>query len=69
MKPWIPTLHMRILLFGKNGQVGTALEPRLQHLGSVVSLGRSDLELTDIDSIGQCIADLIPLECNLSDDK
>ncbi|NOZ11740.1 MAG: dTDP-4-dehydrorhamnose reductase [Gammaproteobacteria bacterium] len=51
---------MRILLFGKNGQVGSALEPRLQHLGSVVSLGRSDLDLTDIDGIGRCIAEHQP---------
>ncbi|HEC12687.1 MAG TPA: dTDP-4-dehydrorhamnose reductase [Acidiferrobacteraceae bacterium] len=51
---------MRILLFGKNGQVGSALEPRIQRLGSVVSLGRSDLDLTDIDGIGRCIAEHQP---------
>ncbi len=38
---------MRILLFGKHGQVGKALVPLLQPLGDVLSLGRADLDVAD----------------------
>jgi dTDP-4-dehydrorhamnose reductase len=42
---------MRILLFGKNGQVGQALEPLLQPLGDVTSIGHEDLDVADSDKL------------------
>lgn len=42
---------MRILLFGKNGQVGHALEPLLQPLGEVISIGHEDLDVADSDRL------------------
>lgn len=38
---------MRILLFGKNGQVGKALVPLLQPLGDLISVGHEDLDVAD----------------------
>jgi dTDP-4-dehydrorhamnose reductase len=38
---------MKILLFGKNGQVGKALAPLLQPLGDVISMGHEDLNVAD----------------------
>lgn len=38
---------MRLLLTGRNGQVGAELEPRLARLGELVALGRSELDLSD----------------------
>ena len=42
---------MRIVLFGKNGQVGRALVPLLHPLGEVISLGRRELDLTDAEKL------------------
>ena len=42
---------MKILLFGKNGQLGQELQRLLPSMGETVALGRSDLELHDIASL------------------
>lgn len=42
---------MRILLTGKNGQIGSALERALAPLGRVVATGRAGLDLLDLNSI------------------
>lgn len=38
---------MRILLFGKNGQVGKALVPLLMPLGGIVAMGHKDVDVAD----------------------
>ena len=50
----------RILLIGKNGQVGYELARSLQSLGEVVALDRSQMDLADFDRIRQVIRDLAP---------
>jgi dTDP-4-dehydrorhamnose reductase len=42
---------MRILLFGKHGQVGRALVPLLRPVGDVTSLGHRDLDVADTDQL------------------
>ena len=42
---------MRILLTGKNGQIGSALERALAPLGQVVATDRAGLDLLDLNSI------------------
>jgi dTDP-4-dehydrorhamnose reductase len=42
---------MRILLFGKNGQVGKALAPLLQPLGDVIAVGREHIDLVNSDQL------------------
>ena len=51
----------RILLIGKNGQIGSALEPLLAPLGELTALGRSDLDLANPDDIRRAISSLRPL--------
>lgn len=46
---------MKILLFGKNGQVGRELQRSLAPLGELVCLGREDLDLANQDAIRECI--------------
>jgi dTDP-4-dehydrorhamnose reductase len=46
---------MKILLIGKNGQVGTELQRTLLPLGEVCALGRSDVDLQDMDSLKQAL--------------
>lgn len=46
---------MKILLFGKNGQVGRRLYNVLLPLGELVALGSSDLDLRDFDKLRECI--------------
>jgi len=50
----------RILLIGKNGQVGYELERSLQSLGDVIALDRLQLDLTDFKKIGTVIRGLSP---------
>ena len=42
---------MRILLFGKHGQVGRALAPLLQPLGDILSVGHADMNVADPDKL------------------
>lgn len=51
---------MKILLFGRNGQLGASLAAALAPLGAVQALGRSDVDLADPASIEQCIRDIGP---------
>lgn len=48
---------MRILLTGRSGQVGSALERALAPLGEIRPYGRKDLDLLDLNSIGSRIRD------------
>ena len=51
---------MRILLSGRNGQVGWELERSLAPLGEVVALDRAQLELSDETSIRRVVQDTKP---------
>ena len=42
---------MKILLLGKDGQVGTELQRTLLPLGQVIAIGRSDLNLEDLPGL------------------
>jgi dTDP-4-dehydrorhamnose reductase len=53
-------MTLRILLTGKNGQVGSELARFLPSIGEVVALGRAELDLTRADSIRRVIAQLRP---------
>lgn len=46
---------MKILLFGRNGQVGRALSPLLPQLGDLVALGRDEADFTDPAAIAALI--------------
>ena len=51
---------MRIVLLGKNGQLGWELERTLPLLGEVVSLDRKQLDLCDLHAIQNTLDDLRP---------
>jgi dTDP-4-dehydrorhamnose reductase len=51
---------MRILLIGKNGQLGHELLPVLTALGEVKAVGREALDLENSDAIRQIIRDVCP---------
>ena len=51
---------MRIVLIGKNGQLGWELQRTLPVLGEVIALGRTDLDLSVPDSIRKSITTLKP---------
>jgi dTDP-4-dehydrorhamnose reductase len=55
---------MKILLFGKDGQVGFELNKSLTSLGELISLGRGSIsycgDLTNLDGISQSIRDIRP---------
>ena len=42
---------MKILLTGKNGQVGFELQKKISALGEVIATDREELDLTDLDAI------------------
>ena len=46
---------MKLLLLGKTGQVGWELQRALRPLGRLVSLGRADLDLCNLDAVRACI--------------
>jgi dTDP-4-dehydrorhamnose reductase len=50
----------RILLTGRNGQVGWELQRTLVPLGEVIALDRRELDLTSPDSISQTVRDVRP---------
>ncbi|MES2356542.1 MAG: dTDP-4-dehydrorhamnose reductase [Pseudomonadota bacterium] len=51
---------MRILLTGKNGQVGWELQRTLAILGDVIALDRNGMDLSNADSIRQAIRQIKP---------
>src|SRR3989338_9664145 len=51
---------MKILLFGKNGQVGWELQRTLAPLGELIALGQQEMDLTDPDSITRVIRQIRP---------
>ena len=51
---------MRIVLIGKNGQLGWELQRTLPILGEVIALGRNDLDLSIPNSIPKIITTLKP---------
>jgi dTDP-4-dehydrorhamnose reductase len=46
---------MKILLFGKNGQVGFELQRSLEPLGIIKTLGSKELDITDFNELKNCI--------------
>ena len=51
---------MKILLFGKNGQVGWELNRSLQPLGEVIAMDKQDANFTDPDSLREIIRSIKP---------
>ncbi|MGW8390340.1 dTDP-4-dehydrorhamnose reductase [Pseudoduganella sp. HUAS MS19] len=51
---------MKILLIGKNGQVGQELQRTLLPLGELVALGRDGLDLGDLDALQRVLAGQAP---------
>ena len=51
---------MKILLTGRNGQVGSELVELLQPLGEVLATDRSELDLADADAIRQALRERRP---------
>ena len=51
---------MKILLFGKNGQLGWEARRTLAPLGEVVALGSQDVDLTRLDELAQIVRQVRP---------
>ena len=51
---------MRILLLGRNGQVGWELQRMLIGLGDVISLGYSELDMARPEAIRTCVREIQP---------
>jgi dTDP-4-dehydrorhamnose reductase len=51
---------MRILLIGKNGQIGWELQNQLADLGELTATGRQELDLSDPAKIRQIVKDIRP---------
>ncbi|MDB5728884.1 MAG: NAD(P)-dependent oxidoreductase, partial [Noviherbaspirillum sp.] len=51
---------MKILLLGKNGQVGWELQRALAPLGELIALGRQDADLENHDSLRRIVRDARP---------
>jgi dTDP-4-dehydrorhamnose reductase len=51
---------MRILLTGKNGQVGWELQRTLSTLGEVIALGQADMDLANPDAIRKICGEVKP---------
>ena len=51
---------MKIIVLGKNGQVGWELQRTLAPLGQVIALGRQELELSNEQAIRQVVRDISP---------
>lgn len=51
---------MRILVTGRNGQVGYELERSLQGLGEVIAVDREQMDLADLDRLRASLRDLRP---------
>jgi dTDP-4-dehydrorhamnose reductase len=46
---------MKILLLGKNGQLGHALQHALAPLGELIALGRSECDMTDLPALAKTV--------------
>lgn len=53
-------VHMKILLTGKNGQVGFELNKTLSNHGDVIAIGRDDLDLINADDVANFVEDIKP---------
>ncbi len=51
---------MKIVLFGRNGQLGWELQRTLPVLGDVVALDREELDLSDLQAVQRGLSDLRP---------
>ena len=51
---------MRILLTGKNGQLGWELNRTLYTIGTVFPLGRNEMDLSKPETIGSVIQNIQP---------
>jgi len=51
---------MRILLTGKNGQVGWELNRSLSNLGTVFAMGRSEMDLSKPETLSPVIQEIKP---------
>lgn len=51
---------MKILLLGKDGQVGWELQRALAVLGDLRAFGRRDVDFEDLDAVRQCVRDFRP---------
>ena len=51
---------MKILLFGKNGQLGWELNRSLQPLGDVIALGREEADFSDHESLRDVVRNTRP---------
>src|SRR6185436_18100263 len=51
---------MRIVLFGKNGQLGWEFERTLPILGEVIALGRDEVDVSDLQSVKETLDQLKP---------
>ena len=51
---------MKILLFGKNGQVGWELNRSLQPLGEIIALGREEADFSKPESLRKIVRDVQP---------
>lgn len=51
---------MKIVLFGKNGQVGQELQRTLAPLGSILALGSEDVDLNDLDALRNALSHEAP---------
>jgi len=51
---------VKILVIGKNGQIGWELQRTLAPLGNVIALDRADLDLTDQDAIRSRVREIQP---------
>ncbi len=51
---------MKILLLGKNGQVGWELQRSLAPLGELIALGSDQADFTDLDGLSAIVRDVAP---------
>src|SRR6185503_3089313 len=51
---------MRIVLFGKNGQLGWEFQRILPILGEVIALGRDEVDVSDLHSVQKILNELKP---------
>lgn len=51
---------MKILLLGKNGQVGWELQRALAPLGEVIACGRAEADLEDLEALQRLVREVVP---------